>query len=78
MILIICGNVQGVCGCDCFISSSISDVFKMIVKKDGYRGLLRGWFLRMFFYVFVVVICWFIYEGVKFFFQDFNGDLNIV
>lgn len=61
------------CGCDCFKSSFIGEVFCMIIKKDGYRGFVRGWLLRMFFYVLVVVICWFIYEIVKLFFYDVNG-----
>lgn len=56
------------CGCDWFKSGLISDVFWIILKKDGYRGFVRGWLLRMLFYVLVVVICWFIYEIVKLFF----------
>lgn len=67
---------QGVCGCDRFTSSSISDVLKTIVKKDGYRGLLRGWLPRMLFHAPAAAICWSTYEGVKSFFQDFNGDPN--
>ncbi|KAF3448981.1 hypothetical protein FNV43_RR09705 [Rhamnella rubrinervis] len=35
--------IQGVCGCDRFKSGSIRDVFQVIVKKDGYRGLMREW-----------------------------------
>ena len=68
--------LQGVCGCDRFTSSSISDVLKTIVKKDGYRGLLRGWLPRMLFHAPAAAICWSTYEGVKSFFQDFNGDPN--
>ncbi|KAF8116270.1 hypothetical protein N665_0020s0121 [Sinapis alba] len=67
---------QGVCGCDRFTSGSISDVLKTIVKKDGYRGLLRGWLPRMLFHAPAAAICWSTYEGVKSFFQDFNGDPN--
>ncbi|KAJ0244888.1 hypothetical protein HA466_0184120 [Hirschfeldia incana] len=67
---------QGVCGCDRFTSGSISDVLKTIVKKDGYGGLLRGWLPRMLFHAPAAAICWSTYEGVKSFFQDFNGDPN--
>ncbi|KAF3441545.1 hypothetical protein FNV43_RR15459 [Rhamnella rubrinervis] len=35
--------IQGVCGSDRFKSGSIRDVFQVIVKKDGYRGLMREW-----------------------------------
>ncbi|AEE28070.1 putative mitochondrial carrier domain protein [Arabidopsis thaliana] len=67
---------QGVCGCDRFTSSSISHVLRTIVKKDGYRGLLRGWLPRMLFHAPAAAICWSTYEGVKSFFQDFNVDSN--
>jgi len=76
MASIICVNVQGVCGCDRFTSSSISHVLRTIVKKDGYRGLLRGWLPRMLFHAPAAAICWSTYEGVKSFFQDFNVDSN--
>ncbi|KAF8052802.1 hypothetical protein N665_1504s0010 [Sinapis alba] len=65
---------QGVCGCDRFKSGSISDVFRTIVKKDGYRGLARGWLPRMLFHAPAAAICWSTYESVKSFFQDVNGD----
>lgn len=65
-------NVQGVCGCDRFKSGSIGDVIKTIVKKDGYRGLLRGWVPRMLFHAPAASICWSTYEAGKSFFQDFN------
>ncbi|CAA7037973.1 unnamed protein product [Microthlaspi erraticum] len=68
---------QGVCGCDRFKSSSISDVFRTIVKKDGYRGLARGWLPRMLFHAPAAAICWSTYETVKSFFQDVNGDSNV-
>ncbi|CAE6021088.1 unnamed protein product [Arabidopsis arenosa] len=64
---------QGVCGCDRFKSGSISDVFRTIVKKDGYRGLARGWLPRMLFHAPAAAICWSTYETVKSFFQDLNG-----
>nr|AAM62642.1 putative mitochondrial carrier protein [Arabidopsis thaliana] len=67
---------QGVCGCDRFKSSSISDVFRTIVKKDGYRGLARGWLPRMLFHAPAAAICWSTYETVKSFFQDLNGEAN--
>ncbi|KAG2327576.1 hypothetical protein Bca4012_036586 [Brassica carinata] len=64
---------QGVCGCDRFKSSSISDVFRTIIKKDGYRGLARGWLPRMLFHAPAAAICWSTYETVKSFFHDVNG-----
>lgn len=63
---------QGVCGCDRFNSGSISDVFKTIVVKDGYRGLMRGWIPRMLFHAPAAAICWSTYEAVKAAFQELN------
>ncbi|XP_028768915.1 mitoferrin-like [Neltuma alba] len=63
---------QGVCGCDRFKSGSIGDVIKTIVKKDGYRGLMRGWIPRMLFHAPAAAICWSTYEAGKGFFQEFN------
>ncbi|GAA0178734.1 hypothetical protein LIER_29877 [Lithospermum erythrorhizon] len=68
---------QGVCGCDRFASSSISDVLRTIVKKDGYSGLMRGWFPRMLFHAPAAAICWSTYEAAKEFFQDSNNPQNI-
>ncbi|CAN1754187.1 mcfF [Linum perenne] len=64
----------GVCGCDRFKSGSISDVLKTIVKKDGYRGLLRGWAPRMLFHAPAAAICWSTYEASKNFFQELNDS----
>ncbi|XP_047317323.1 mitoferrin-like [Impatiens glandulifera] len=63
---------QGVCGCDRFRNGSISDVIGTIVKKDGYRGLLRGWMPRMLFHSPAAAICWSTYEAGKSFFQQLN------
>ncbi|XP_004490660.1 uncharacterized protein [Cicer arietinum] len=63
---------QGVCGCDRFKSGSIGDVIKTIVKKDGYKGLMRGWVPRMLFHAPAAAICWSTYEAGKSFFQDYN------
>ncbi|XP_059626423.1 uncharacterized protein LOC132269293 [Cornus florida] len=63
---------QGVCGCDRFTSGSIRDVFRIIVKKDGYRGLMRGWVPRMLFHAPAAAICWSTYEAAKSFFQELN------
>ncbi|KAL3826156.1 hypothetical protein ACJIZ3_022185 [Penstemon smallii] len=65
---------QGVCGCEQFSSSSIKDVMKMIVKKDGYAGLMRGWIPRMLFHAPAAAICWSTYEAIKTFFQKLNGE----
>ncbi|KAJ7959886.1 Mitochondrial carrier protein [Quillaja saponaria] len=65
---------QGVCGCDRFKSGSISDVFQAIVKKDGYRGLIRGWIPRMLFHAPAAAICWSTYEAGKSFFQELDSD----
>ncbi|WCJ34790.1 Mitochondrial substrate carrier family protein [Euphorbia peplus] len=67
---------QGVCGCDRFKSGSIGDVFKAIVKKDGYKGLMRGWIPRMLFHAPAAAICWSTYEASKTFFQKLNAETN--
>ncbi|XP_073150474.1 uncharacterized protein [Henckelia pumila] len=64
---------QGVCGCDRFLSSSIGDVIRSILNKDGYTGLMRGWIPRMLFHAPAAAICWSTYESVKSFFEEFNG-----
>ncbi|XVF68449.1 hypothetical protein PTKIN_Ptkin11bG0003800 [Pterospermum kingtungense] len=63
---------QGVCGCDRYKSSSIRDVIKTIVQKDGYKGLVRGWIPRMLFHAPAAAICWSTYEAGKAFFQELN------
>ncbi|KAI3667793.1 hypothetical protein L6452_42862 [Arctium lappa] len=65
---------QGVCGCDRYVNGSIRDVLRTIVKKDGYRGLLRGWMPRMMFHAPAAAICWSTYEAGKSFFQELNSD----
>ncbi|KAK2982743.1 hypothetical protein RJ640_025159 [Escallonia rubra] len=67
------GALLGVCGCDRFKSGSISDVVHTIVKKDGYRGLMRGWLPRMLFHAPAAAICWSTYEAGKAFFQERNN-----
>lgn len=67
---------QGVCGCDRFSSSSIGNVIETIVKKNGYRGLLRGWIPRMLFHAPAAAICWSTYEASKAFFQQLNSSSN--
>lgn len=69
---------QGICGCDRFKSGSIGDVFWIIVKKDGYRGLMRGWMPRMLFHAPAAAICWSTYEAAKAFFQEHNPVSNSV
>lgn len=66
--------VQGICGCDRFKSGSIRDVFRTIVRKDGYKGLVRGWAPRMLFHAPAAAICWSTYEASKTFFQELNGS----
>ncbi|KAK6122151.1 hypothetical protein DH2020_044102 [Rehmannia glutinosa] len=68
--------VEGVCGCDRFVSGSIQDVFRTIVKKDGYSGLVRGWIPRMLFHAPAAAICWSTYEAAKAFFQELNDSNN--
>ncbi|PRQ42819.1 putative mitochondrial carrier protein [Rosa chinensis] len=65
---------QGVCGCDRFSSSSIGDVIRSVVNKDGYRGLMRGWIPRMLFHAPAAAICWSTYEASKTFFQQLNDE----
>ncbi|KAM7532027.1 hypothetical protein LguiB_035437 [Lonicera macranthoides] len=67
---------QGVCGCDRFSSGSMGDVIGTIVRKDGYRGLMRGWIPRMLFHAPAAAICWSTYEAGKSFFQELNGRHN--
>ncbi|KAM1653410.1 hypothetical protein ACFX15_005623 [Malus domestica] len=67
---------QGICGCDRFKSGSITDVIQTIVRKDGYKGLLRGWAPRTLFHAPAAAICWSTYEASKTFFQDLNGSRN--
>ena len=68
--------IQGVCGCDRFKSGSIGDVFQVILKKDGYRGLMRGWMPRMLFHAPAAAICWSTYEASKTFFENLNEADN--
>ncbi|PKI34125.1 hypothetical protein CRG98_045480 [Punica granatum] len=67
---------QGVCGCDKFASSSIGNVIRVVVKKDGYSGLMRGWVPRMLFHAPAAAICWSTYEASKSFFQKLNEAKN--
>lgn len=64
---------QGICGCDRYSSGSIRDVLRTIVKKDGYRGLMRGWIPRMLFHAPAAAICWSTYEAWKSIFQELNA-----
>ena len=50
----------------------IRDFFQTIVKKDGYKGLMRGWVPRMLFHAPAAAICWSTYEASKAFFQELN------
>ncbi|KAK3151339.1 hypothetical protein QOZ80_3AG0244640 [Eleusine coracana subsp. coracana] len=63
---------QGVCGCERFTSSSIGDVLRTIVNRDGYVGLMRGWKPRMLFHAPAAAICWSTYEASKSFFERWN------
>ena len=65
---------QGICGCDRFSSGSIGDVLQTIVKKDGYRGLMRGWIPRMMFHAPAAAICWSTYESCKSIFHEINTN----
>ncbi|KAL8213910.1 hypothetical protein R6Q57_003359 [Mikania cordata] len=65
---------QGVCGCDRYVNGSVKDVLKTIVRKDGYRGLFRGWTPRMLFHAPAAAICWSTYEAGKSFFQELNNN----
>ncbi|KAK4759116.1 hypothetical protein SAY87_020417 [Trapa incisa] len=64
---------QGICGCDRFKTGSIRDVIQTIIKKDGYRGLMRGWTPRMLFHAPAAAICWSTYEAAKSFFQELSS-----
>ncbi|RVX22879.1 Mitochondrial RNA-splicing protein MRS3 [Vitis vinifera] len=66
-------DVMGICGCDRYSSGSIRDVLQTIVKKDGYRGLMRGWIPRMLFHAPAAAICWSTYEAWKSIFQELNA-----
>ena len=69
-------GLQGVCGCDKYSSSSIGEVIKSVVIKDGYHGLMRGWIPRMLFHAPAAAICWSTYEASKSFFQRLNETTN--
>ncbi|KAF9607961.1 hypothetical protein IFM89_003881 [Coptis chinensis] len=55
-------------------NSSITDVIKTKVKKDGYIGLFRGWKPKMLFDALAVAICWSTYKAGKGFFQELNDS----
>jgi hypothetical protein len=63
---------QGVCGCERFSSSSIGDVLRTIINRDGYAGLMRGWKPRMLFHAPAAAICWSTYEASKSFYERWN------
>ncbi|KAF3794444.1 Mitoferrin [Nymphaea thermarum] len=65
---------QGVGGCDRFTSSSVGNVIRLIVQKEGYTGLTRGWRPRMLFHGPAAAICWSTYEAAKTSFQEFNQN----
>ncbi|KAH7667545.1 Mitochondrial carrier protein [Dioscorea alata] len=65
---------QGVCGCNRFPSSSIGEVLRSIIRRDGYTGLMRGWKPRMLFHAPAASICWSTYEASKSFFQRLNNS----
>lgn len=67
---------QGVCGCERFSSSSITEVTRAVLNRDGFRGLMRGWKPRMLFHAPAAAICWSTYEASKSFFQRFNERTN--
>ncbi|XP_015961300.1 uncharacterized protein LOC107485298 [Arachis duranensis] len=56
---------QGVCGCDRFSSNAIGHVIQTVIRKDGYRGLMRGYVPRMLFHAPAAAICWSTYEASK-------------
>ncbi|XP_027350899.1 mitoferrin-like [Abrus precatorius] len=68
---------QGVCGCDKFSSSSIGHVIQSVIRKDGYRGLMRGYIPRMLFHAPAAAICWSTYEASKSFFQQRNDSSSV-
>lgn len=63
---------QGVNGAEQFGSSSIRDVVKSIVEKEGPKALLRGMKPRVLFYTPAAAICWSTYETSKIFLQQLN------
>ncbi|KAF7845277.1 mitoferrin-like [Senna tora] len=60
---------QGVCGCDKFARSSIGHVIGRVIRKEGYKGLIRGYMPRMLFHAPAAAICWSTYEASKSFFH---------
>ncbi|KAG0496029.1 hypothetical protein HPP92_000720 [Vanilla planifolia] len=63
---------QGVCGCNRFLSSSITEVIRSVTNQEGYAGLFRGWKPRMLFHAPAAAICWSTYEASKSFFHRLN------
>ncbi|KAH7365341.1 hypothetical protein KP509_18G021700 [Ceratopteris richardii] len=64
---------QGVDGAERFATSSIQDVIRSIVKKEGPRALLRGMKPRVLYNTPAAAICWSTYEASKAFLQNING-----
>eukprot|EP00250_Pteridium_aquilinum_P015092 c22372_g1_i1 orf=273-1283(-) len=60
---------QGVNGAERFGSSSVLDVLKRILEKEGPRALLRGAKPRILFHTPAAAICWSTYEASKTFLQ---------
>ncbi|CAL9119694.1 unnamed protein product [Musa textilis] len=65
---------QGVCGCDRYSSNSINEVIPILLRRDGYAGLMRGWKPRMLFHAPAAAICWSTYEAMKSFFEKLNDQ----
>jgi len=63
---------QGVCGADRFTNSSISDVVRKIVRKEGPSALMRGLKPRILFHAPAAAICWSTYEASKTFLHNVN------
>ncbi|EPS73250.1 hypothetical protein M569_01508, partial [Genlisea aurea] len=54
---------QGVCGCEEY--SSMGEVVRRVVRREGFRGLMRGWAPRTMFHAPAAAICWSTYEAIK-------------
>ncbi|KAI5078699.1 hypothetical protein GOP47_0006370 [Adiantum capillus-veneris] len=69
---------QGVNGAERFTTSSIREVVRTIVEKEGPKALLRGMVPRVLFSTPAAAICWSTYEASKAFLQKSNIKVDKV
>ncbi|KAJ7541885.1 hypothetical protein O6H91_10G081000 [Diphasiastrum complanatum] len=63
---------QGVCGAERYCNSSISEVIRRVITREGPKGLFRGMKPRVLFHTPAAAISWSTYEAGKAFLQRWN------